>query len=280
VRTLVLDSARVRHPDNSLAPPGWVHAVLWEVPVRERTMKNPEMFGDPVPCPALQVMAIDTLLQDDEGRPVMVRLRRDDREGSLYLLADVALISNTVLRTSALAPWLLGTVLSRARTVVFDEASQGFGSGGSLGGTVLAWSRRNPLGWMFWQLAIVAALAFLSGAVRFGSVVEAIPRTRRSSREHVRALATALAAAKGHDVAIGAIVRGLRRRLAGPARGAQAGSGADWREWVTTLEARAPTAKARERARRLVALKSPGQSNAAVRSAANVVEDVWEALHH
>ncbi len=55
----------------------------------------------------------------------------------------------------------------------------------------------------------VGVIALLFGAVRFGPPRPAIPRKRRSPLEHVRALATALAAAHGHDVAVATIIRGL-----------------------------------------------------------------------
>ena len=58
------------------------------------------------------------------------------------------------------------------------------------------------------------------GSARCGRAIE---RRRRSPMEHVRALATALAAARGHDVAVRLMIQGLRRRLsrgaAAPTRG-------------------------------------------------------------
>jgi hypothetical protein len=145
---------------------------------------------------------------------------------------------------------------------------------------VLSWSVRHPAGWFVWQLALVGLVALLASGVRFGPVVRSIPRRRRSALEHVRALATALAAARGHDVAVGAIVRGLRRRLA-PAshRGAPSRPARDdWQAWLDSLVRHAPTAKAEDRARVLRRLASANQPNAAVRAAANAVEDLWEEL--
>ena len=112
--------------------------------------------------------------------------------------------------------------------VLFEEYHHGFGAAGSLAGAVLAWSKSSPWGWLVWQGAIVGLVALLFGAVRFGLARPAIARTRRSPLEHVRALATALAAARGHDVAIAAIVRGLRRRLLPPALRSRG----DWRLWL------------------------------------------------
>jgi hypothetical protein len=109
----------------------------------------------------------------------------------------------------------------------------------------------------------------------------AIPRQRRSPLEHVRALATALSAAKGHDVAIAALMRGLQRRLAAASGDARRrGAGRDtWRAWLAALPQRMRDPAQRETATRLARFAEPGQTDAAVRAAAHTVEDVWEALH-
>ena len=140
----------------------------------------------------------------------------------------------------------------------------------------LDWSARHPLGWMTWQLIVVGLLALLVGGIRFGPIRAAIVRQRRSPLEHVRALATALSAARGHREAVGAMVRGLRRRLAAHSGGATARD--DWRAWLTALVARAPNAKVRANAERLVALANDSQPDTAVLDAANAVEDLWLSL--
>ena len=126
----------------------------------------------------------------------------------------------------------------------------------------------------------VADAAFVAGAVRFGPVRVGIPRERRSPLEHVKALATALAAARGHDVAIASLVRGLRRRLqarTGTERGAAVQE--PWPVWAARLQQGARNTELRERASALSRFAAGGQPDSAVRDAANAVEDVWEALH-
>ena len=59
--------------------------------------------------------------------------------------------------------------------------------------------------------------------------------------EHVRALATALAAARGHDVAVRLMIQGLRRRLS---RGARATP--DLEAWLESLGPSVRTARGRE----------------------------------
>src|SRR6185436_13746413 len=133
-----------------------------------------------------------------------------------------------------------------------------------------------PWGWLVWQAAIVGVVALLFGAVRFGRARAVIGRSRRSPLEHVRALATALAAAKGHDVAIAAIVRGLRRRLLPPALRTRG----DWRQWLAQLGRSTRSEQGRAALVTLETLTRPGQPSIAVLRAANAVEDLWEDQRH
>jgi len=284
-RVRVLDSARVIAPSGR--PAGWVHAVLRPVADSMRTIGGGPLTigGEATSCPTVVVGATDTLLRAADGAAVAIRLtRRDttrpDGPGQVILLSDMSLLNNRGLREPEIPELLLGEVLARGRVVVFDEFHQGFGPEGSLPAAVFSWSRSSPWGWLVWQVAIVGFLAFVLGAVRFGPVRAGIRRERRSPLEHVQALATALAAARGHDVAIASLVRGLRRRL-------QSRSGSDrsattrepWPAWVERLQRGARTPELRARAEALHRFASPGQPNSAVQDAANAVEDVWEALH-
>jgi hypothetical protein len=101
-----------------------------------------------------------------------------------------------------------------------------------------------------------------------------IDRKRRSPLEHVRALATALRAARGHDVAVKLLVRGLRRRLSRDGRLTR--DPVD--RWVAQLQDRVRTPRARAAVARLGAFTRPGASAEDVLAAANAVEEVWQEL--
>jgi hypothetical protein len=225
-------------------------------------------------CAVPMIERAETLLTATTGRVVALRLIRADSGGEVVLLADAALARNRAVRETAAGPFMLGLFAGRFQRVTFEEGHHGFGEGGSLAAATLAWSRHSPLGWGMWQLAVVGVLALLAGAVRFGPPRRVLPRKRRSPLEHVRALATALAAAHGHDVAIGAIVEGLRRRLLPPG---QRGRG-DWHAWLAHLAEHVESPRARDAARTLTTLTRPGQLPEGVLRAANAVEDVWEEL--
>lgn len=227
-------------------------------------------------CPPLVVTATDSLFVTTEGDPVVLQLTVAPHGRRLLLVSDGALVRNRALR-AAETGMLLTSVLLRAQRIVFDEYHQGYVEGGSITDAVLAWSRRNPLGWMIWQWCVVGLIALAAGLFRFGPVRAAIPRTRRSSLEHVRALATALAASRGHRTAVRAMVRGLERRLS-PARTAHGAGRDEWRRYLASIREHAPNPQVQASAAELERLADHPESDSAVLSAANAVEDLWHSL--
>jgi hypothetical protein len=225
-------------------------------------------------CTVAPVSSVDTLLMSTSGRAVGLRLHRADVARSVVLLADVGLLRNRALRETDAGPFAVRLFAGRYDRAIFEEAHHGFSAGGSLAGATLAWSTRSPWGWGMWQLAVVGLIALVAGAFRFGPPRRVLERKRRSPLEHLRALATALAAARGHDVAIQSIVAGLRRRLQPAGQRARG----DARQWLEHLAEHVQTPRAREAVGALQALTRPGQSPDGVLRAANAVEDVWEEL--
>ena len=208
------------------------------------------------------------------GRPVALRLQRADLDRRIILAADEELFRNRALRRTDAGPIILGLFVDHYDRVVFEEYHHGFGASGSLLAAVLAWSLGTPWGWAVWQAVLVGLLGLFFGAFRFGPARTAIVRSRRSALEHVRALARALSAARGHDVAIGALIRGLRRRVVPPAiRGR-----GDAVVWLRKLDRSLLGPRGREALATLESLTTPGQPSTAVLRAANAVEDLWEEL--
>jgi hypothetical protein len=225
-------------------------------------------------CAVPAVASTDTLLVSNGGRVVAIRLTLAGSGHHVVLVSDGRLFSNRALRETDAGPFALGLIAGGYRRAIFEEYHHGYDSSGSLRDAVFAWSLRSPWGWAVWQLVVVGLIALLAGAFRFGPPKLVINRRRRSPLEHVRALATALAAAHGHDVAVGAIVQGLRRRLS-PAGQRTRG---DWRHWLDHLVENVRTPRARDAARTLKALTKPPQPAIGVLHAANAVEDLWEEL--
>ncbi|HEV8148799.1 MAG TPA: hypothetical protein VGP61_01300 [Gemmatimonadales bacterium] len=277
IRRRTFDSVRVVVPGSR---PGdgaaWVHARLEATHEREDVDSTRSFDVGRSTCTVPPVRFVDTLLLSNERHPIALRLQRADLDHQVILLADEELFRNRALRRTAAGPFALALFAGRYERVSFEEYHHGFGAAGSLAGATLAWSRRSPWGWAVWQLAIVGLLALLFGAIRFGQAQPAIPRTRRSPLEHVRALAVALSAARGVDQAIGAIVRGLRRRLV-PA-GLRSRTRGEWRTWLAELDRSPASPQVKASLASLTTLTRPGQPAASVLRAANAVEDLWQDL--
>jgi hypothetical protein len=223
-------------------------------------------------CALTLPATVDTLLGTDDGRAVAVSLGFD-HGGRVLLVSDGRLFTNRALRETAAGELALRLVIGHYNAVAFDEYHHGFGPEGSLRRAVLDWSAGSPWGWALWQIVAVALLALAVSGVAFGPRRSIISRHRRSALEHVRALATALAASRGHDVAVRLLVQGLRRRLA-PGRALRA----DPAGWLASITPHLRSERARAEAGELTRLISRPQSAEGVLQAANIVEDLWQEL--
>lgn len=268
----LFDSARVDGFPPGRAP--WVRAALRSTgePVFTDSSRADDVGR--LTCKVPAFTSVTPLLRSSRG-PAVIRLERDSGQ-RVFLVADSHLLNNESLRTSDAGEFALGLVVGHYDHVLFDEYHHGYGASGSLWKATVAWSEQSPWGWAAWQLATVGLLALLFASVRFGPPIPAIVRTRRSALEHVRALANALSAARGHDEAIAAIVRGLRRRLAPPAMRSRG----DWRTWLAQRDRPAASPGERAAITTLKSLSQPGQPSSGVLHAANAVEDLWQNLQH
>lgn len=229
--------------------------------------------GRRVPCDVPKPVRVDTVLRTVRERLVVVRLIYPDGR-VVTLVADDRLFQNRTLRSTSAGALVLGLVAPRYQRVVVDEFHHGYQAAGSLAGAALGWTTRSPWGWVVWQLAAVGVVALLASGVRFGPVRSAIERRRRSPMEHVRALATALAAARGHDVAVRLMIQGLRRRLSRTGRPAPA----DLDTWLEGLGPSIRTARGREALDSLTTMTRSPPSADSVLVAGNAVETLWEEL--
>ncbi len=268
-----LDPAFPRAPANAEhlpAPRVW--GVLTPHQAREMVdSSGPD--GRKVPCEVPTPARVDTLLLTVTERLVAVRLTYPD-DRAVTIVADDRLFRNRTLRYTYAGGFVLGLVAPRYRRVVVDEFHHGYQVAGSLTAAALDWSTRSPWGWIVWQLAAVGVVALIASGVRFGPVRSAIVRRRRSPMEHVRALATALAAARGHDVAVRLMIQGLRRRLSRTGRPPPA----DLDVWLEGLGRSVRTTRGREALESLIATTRRPPDADSVLLAANSVETLWEEL--
>lgn len=248
-----------------------VRAVLFRLPDSLAHRRSLLDDGSDVGCGPIAARA-EVLLATSEA-PVAIRLTPDSG-GTVTLVADGQLFANRALRETAAGEFALGLVAGRTARLVVDEYHQGFGPGGGMLSAVRRWLGDSPWGWAVIHLFAVAVLALLVAAVRFGPPRRVIVRRRRSPLEHVRALANALAAARGHDEAIALLARGLRRRLARPGEQLRG----DVRVWLASLARRVSTPRAAAAVATLQSLTRGGADAVGVRRAALAVEELWQEL--
>lgn len=258
------------HAEDLPAPRVWAVLVAHGA---SRIVDSAGYEGRKVACDVPRPVAVDTLLRTVRERPVVVRLTYPG-DRVVTLVADDRLFRNRTLRYTTAGESVLGLVAPRYRRLVVDEFHHGYQLSGSLAGAALQWSTRSPWGWLVWQLAAVGVLALVASGVRFGPVRSAIERRRRSPMEHVRALATALAAARGHDVAVGLMIQGLRRRLSRTGRTAPA----DLQTWLEGLAPSVRTARGQQALDALTVMIQRPPDADSVLVAANAVETLWEEL--
>lgn len=269
------DSIRTRSPEDAeFLPAPRVGATLVAHGLREVVDSGAGYDGRRVQCGVSQPRRVDTLLRTLQGgRPVVVRLAYEGGR-TVTLSADDGLFRNRTMRHTLAGSLVLGLVAGRYDRMVVDEYHHGYVAAGSLGGAALAWSTRSPWGWAVWQLAAIGMVALIASGVRFGPVRTVIERRRRSPMEHVRALATALATARGHDVAVRLMVQGLRRRLS---RGGRA-PGGELDVWLDGLRPSIRSDRGREALDTLAAALRRPSDAASVLAAGNAVETLWEEL--
>lgn len=268
-----LDSVRAVPPGTNGTPRSpWVGALL-----ARRLAPEAVDSGGPAlslrRCTVPVMTAAETLLVSGNGRVIALRLHPQDYVGTVTLVADGVLFSNRALRETDAGVFALGLFVDRDSAAIFDERHHGFAASGSLWHAALDWSRGSPWGWSVWQLAAVGLLLLLARGVRFGPPRPLDDRRRRSPLEHVNALATALSAARGHDVAIRLLIRGLARRLSPDRRGVP-----DSARLLIRLKPVLRTDRGRAALAELNTLTQPGQPAESVLIAANAVEDVWQDL--
>ena len=281
MRCLGYDVVRSVGPETTVSRPAEsdslpMPSIRWVLRRRStRVVVDSSDFSDgrAIWCTAPAPVQTDTLLSAG-GHPVVLRLGMP-RGRVVTLVSDDRLFTNRLVRESGTGSFVLGLVVDRYPRVIVDEYHHGFDASGSLGGAAFDWSLRSPWGWAVWQLVLVGVVALLAAGVRFGPARRIIERRRRSPLEHVRALATALAAARGHDVAVRLIVQGLHRRLGHAGKVERGGRPTTW------LESIAPgvqTARGQEALTRLSGIVNRRPTAEEVLEAADDVETLWEEL--
>ena len=250
--------------------------IEWNTRKARRTEDREKRTAVDRRCDELRMGKADTILQNDSGAPV-VALGSLEGGGRVLVIADASYLTNETLRETQAGEVLLPLLLAERPTrLVVDEYDHGFGTHPSLFGATWAWVWRTPAGWAMLHLSLAGLVGLVVIGIRFGPALSVIERRRRSSLEHLDALAVGLERATASETAVELIAGGLQRRLGrlGVRRRANVGT----REWLDALALSARTPRAKAAVGRLAESFSNRGDQDRVLTAAHAVEDVWEAL--
>lgn len=153
------------------------------------------------------------VVEADSGRAVVGVLGHGD--GEVLVLTQAGLLANRAIRESRVAPlvvraaadWTAGRDPLR-----FDEYHHGHRGGSAYRG-LGSFLGSEGIGRMALQLGLVALLALVPAAVRFGAAVSPDPAPRRSRLEHVSALGEVYRQAGAEEVARRRLLAGFARRI-------------------------------------------------------------------
>ncbi len=137
-------------------------------------------------------------------------------EGGLFVVADARALTNRFLGESAQAVVLTRALADRlgpADTVFFSEFHQALGGGRGAFRETFHLARDTPLGRVVLHLAVVGLALLLVAGRRFGEPLPGPPGERRSTLEHVEALAGIYEAGSSKGAVARHLFRGAARRM-------------------------------------------------------------------
>jgi Domain of unknown function (DUF4350) len=139
--------------------------------------------------------------------------------GGVLIIADGIEVSNGSLRQSVAAPVITRAVLDRTPpgdTVFFSEFHLGLDGRRGIVSETLAIATESRWGRLALEMALVAFALLLLAERRFGSPLPEPESGRRSTLEHVAALANIYKAAHAYRLVARNLVRGAARRMGLP----------------------------------------------------------------
>ncbi|HUP18806.1 MAG TPA: DUF4350 domain-containing protein, partial [Gemmatimonadota bacterium] len=190
----------------------------WGRPLRDRLTRGVDSIG-PVNfalwlTDSTRLTGIEPLVVGGDDEEI-IALRARVGRGTIVLVSDPGILSNRRIGAAGAAPILARAAAAAAgpgRPVVFDEYHHGH-RGGTPTGAFFRFLFGTPTGWLFLQLLLVAGLAVLPAAIRFGAPVPSIVAPRRSPVEHVAALGEVYRQARAVDLARRRLLVGFARRM-------------------------------------------------------------------
>lgn len=135
-------------------------------------------------------------------------------EGGVLIVADAAELANGVLAGSEIAVTVTRALVDRLdrERLVFSEYHQGMAGGRGVVRESVALAAGLPFGRIFLHLGVTSALLLVLAGRRFGAPLPEPPGPRRSTVEHVDAVANIYRAGRSHGTVAHYLVRSAARR--------------------------------------------------------------------
>ncbi len=181
--------------------------------------KPPKTFATPTPPLIVKTVPIKEDIDASAPSAPVVHLANDTKNlvvdvpfgsGQIVILADPYIVSNGGINLVDNAQLGINLVSSRFGVIAFDEYHQGYGTNNN---RLLQYFSGTPVIAIFWQIALLLFLLFLSQSRRFARVVPEPEPNRLSKLEYVAAIAELQRRTKAFDLAIENIYTDFRRRV-------------------------------------------------------------------
>jgi hypothetical protein len=202
-----------------------------DVPIGEAQISSRDQTGEPqvrALQPTLYAEGVDHLKLTKYASRVTVSsktttyLYGDDKgavladatigEGRVLCLTDPYVIANNGISEADNVALAVNLLLNAPDgTIAFDEYHHGYGSGDASG--VMAYFSGKPVKWIFWQLALIAALLVYTYGRRFARPVPLRRESRTTNLEFVSSMANISRLAKASDLAMQNIYSDFHSKL-------------------------------------------------------------------
>ena len=191
-------------------------ALLWAKPTNFRVQPA---SGSSIPAEDVKLRWRHSFAVADGAMPIAIAdnqtlaVEIKVGQGRIIAIADPTMVSNSSLRRSDNAVWLVSLVAAWGDgRVLFDEYHHGFGEKRSAAN--LAWAfAKTPWGWCLWQIAAAGLLYIFAYRRRFGRASEPPTLEHSSPLDLVDARAGIFRAAGAHRLAIQLMVQNLSQEL-------------------------------------------------------------------
>ena len=180
-----------------------------------RILKGVRRTGYPLPKQLLtsEANGFVPLIASEDGLASCALLARGS--GRVLLLSDIRPLTNTALDDSPLIAVVVRALaaLESGERVYFDEYHHGYKGDQDPAIATWRWLSRTSGGRAVLTLALIGFISLITSGLRLGKPVPIRPKARRSSLEHVDALAVAYRASNALKLPSNRLVDGLRIRL-------------------------------------------------------------------